>query len=155
MDIGLLQSHIVCSCYRTHISHKTLNKNKIYACHCETCLRDNKNNRIFTNKNCPLVWVNISDYKVSNEFNNSGEKYNEADNILWMNKGLFCKRGYCKYCNDALLVRYFYDKKYICNFNAIPNADLFCKSKNRQVTYQNFNSLTHLFFHNLFNGFST
>lgn len=155
MDIGLLRDYIICSCYKTQISHikpKSFNKKRVYACHCSQCIKDNLNNVGIKNGDCPLIWTNIIAYNIINEFNDDNHETNTKNGISklnWKRTGYLSKRGYCKHCNDPLILDFFFNSKYICNINAIPHADLYCKNKDKQLTTVNFNSMFCLKFHHL------
>jgi len=139
--------YISCSCYKTQICYYVKDSNKVYACHCSKCILDNDIYNDNINR-IPIVWVNIRNYDLVNEF--AGEfiqnnNYNDNDNndnndLLWIKTGCFSKRGYCKYCKDIMLIDY-YLTKYIKDMNIVPVADLYCYDSTKQLTNKCYNSV--------------
>ena len=165
MNAGLLANYVTCSCYKTQLMYTIQNPKMVYACHCTICIKENLNNRTRYFTKCPIIWVNIKDFFITNEFTNDvtdiglSEESNKMNKIKWKKTGLFSKRGYCKFCDETLLLIYFsylpfLRSIYICNNNATPYVDLHCKNKNLRLTNKSFNSYNsylHLLIHPFLN----
>ena len=136
--------YIGCSCYKTQICYTNKNPDKIYACHCARCINDNNIYGECQTMDKPVIWVNIKNYEVHNEFTNE-----YITKIKWIRSSIFAKRGYCSSCNDILLIDYFFTQ-YIHDANITPKIDIFCYNKDKQLTDRHLNSWFEFYFYNLF-----
>ena len=136
--------YISCSCYKTQICYYVKDSNKVYACHCSKCILDNDIYNDNINR-IPIVWVNIRNYDLVNEFAGEfiqNDNHDNHDNhLLWIKTGCFSKRGYCKYCKDIMLIDY-YLTKYIKDMNIVPVADLYCYDSTKQLTNKCYNNVS-------------
>lgn len=135
--------YICCSCYKTQICYTLKNRNNIYACHCDKCIHDTNIYSQFENRERPAIWCQIKKYEIHNEFND------EEVQLNWKRSSPCSHRGYCKHCNDLLLIDYGVNQ-YIHDINMTPTVDIFCKKRGNQITNCNLsNWISILLFHYL------